>query len=79
MFHGLDSIHRDLKPENLVLDSRHHLKFADFGINEYIFIGGPRPPQPHILLNGYKGDEYASPTPIPTTPYSFETCMFEYV
>lgn len=31
--HSLDIIHRDLKPENILLDSKCHIKLADFGLS----------------------------------------------
>ncbi|XP_074281465.1 SNF1-related protein kinase catalytic subunit alpha KIN10-like [Silene latifolia] len=47
-------VHRDLKPENLLLDSRHNVKIADFGLSNIMRDG-------HFLKTSCGSPNYAAP------------------
>lgn len=47
-------VHRDLKPENLLLDSKHHVKLADFGLSNVMHDG-------HFLKTSCGSPNYAAP------------------
>ncbi|PIN01898.1 Serine/threonine protein kinase [Handroanthus impetiginosus] len=47
-------VHRDLKPENLLLDSKHHVKIADFGLSNIMRDG-------HFLKTSCGSPNYAAP------------------
>lgn len=47
-------VHRDLKPENLLLDARHHVKLADFGLSNVMRDG-------HFLKTSCGSPNYAAP------------------
>lgn len=47
-------VHRDLKPENLLLDSRMHVKIADFGLSNVMRDG-------HFLKTSCGSPNYAAP------------------
>lgn len=47
-------VHRDLKPENLLLDAKHHVKIADFGLSNVMRDG-------HFLKTSCGSPNYAAP------------------
>ena len=47
-------VHRDLKPENLLLDSKHNVKIADFGLSNIMRDG-------HFLKTSCGSPNYAAP------------------
>ncbi|XP_042004812.1 SNF1-related protein kinase catalytic subunit alpha KIN10-like [Salvia splendens] len=47
-------VHRDLKPENLLLDSKHNVKIADFGLSNIMHDG-------HFLKTSCGSPNYAAP------------------
>lgn len=47
-------VHRDLKPENLLLDSKHKVKIADFGLSNIMRDG-------HFLKTSCGSPNYAAP------------------
>ena len=47
-------VHRDLKPENLLLDARHNIKIADFGLSNVMRDG-------HFLKTSCGSPNYAAP------------------
>lgn len=47
-------VHRDLKPENLLLDGKHHVKIADFGLSNVMKDG-------HFLKTSCGSPNYAAP------------------
>lgn len=47
-------VHRDLKPENLLLDIKHHVKIADFGLSNVMKDG-------HFLKTSCGSPNYAAP------------------
>jgi 5'-AMP-activated protein kinase catalytic alpha subunit len=56
-------VHRDLKPENLLLDERHHVKIADFGLSNVMTDG-------HFLKTSCGSPNYAAPEVIGGRLYS---------
>jgi serine/threonine protein kinase len=57
-------VHRDLKPENLLLDARHHVKLADFGLSNVMRDG-------HFLKTSCGSPNYAAPEVISGTPHDW--------
>ncbi|KAJ6383932.1 hypothetical protein OIU78_027271 [Salix suchowensis] len=51
---GIIVVHRDLKPENLLLDSKHNVKIADFGLSNIMQDG-------HFLKTNCGSYNYAAP------------------
>ncbi|KAG5552703.1 hypothetical protein RHGRI_010711 [Rhododendron griersonianum] len=56
-------VHRDLKPENLLLDSKHNIKIADFGLSNIMRDG-------HFLKTSCGSPNYAAPEVISNKLYA---------
>ena len=58
-------VHRDLKPENLLLDSRNHVKIADFGLSNLMKDG-------EFLRTSCGSPNYAAPEVVSGKLYAGE-------
>ncbi|KAH9301341.1 hypothetical protein KI387_012924, partial [Taxus chinensis] len=61
--HRNSVVHRDLKPENLLLDSKHNIKIADFGLSNIMRDG-------HFLKTSCGSPNYAAPEVISAKAYA---------